>query len=188
VARSDIKYLSISTDAVALALSNKLRTPRYEARVTRHCPEDFLVLFDYPPQRDMAVRTAMVRVRGVDFDVLPWTESDHGKDCTWWFRVRVAIENLPVHAWNAQVAGTVLGDDCIFDQIETVTPRQESTDIFFCWVWMADPDYLHRTKRVTIFPPVSGQSPEGGAPPAEQRGGAASEGHKLRPHCAPGPY
>jgi hypothetical protein len=104
----------------------------------------------------------MVRVRGVDFDVLPWTESDHGKDCTWWFRVRVAIENLPVHAWNAQVAGTVLGDDCIFDQIETVTPRQESTDIFFCWVWMADPDYLHRTKRVTIFPPVSGQSPEGG--------------------------
>jgi hypothetical protein len=32
--------------------------------------------------------------------------------------VRVAIENLSVHAWNAQIARGVLGDDCLFDKIE----------------------------------------------------------------------
>lgn len=74
----------------------------------------------------------MLRVRGIDFDVLPWTEAQHGNDCTWWYRVRVAIENLPVHAWNPQVASSVLGDECLFDKIDLTTFRQEATDIFFC--------------------------------------------------------
>lgn len=159
VARSDIKYLGISSDEVALALGRRIRIPRYEATVTRHRPEDFLVLFDHPPQRDMAIIAATVRVRGVDFDVLPWTEYRNGRDITWWYHVQVAIENLPIHVWNPQMARTVLGDDCLFDRIETNTVRKESTDIFFCWVWMWNPDFLHRTKRMTIFPPGAGLTP-----------------------------
>jgi hypothetical protein len=49
VARTEIKYMGLTTGEVSLALNSHLRTPRYEARVTRHNPEDFLVLFDYPP-------------------------------------------------------------------------------------------------------------------------------------------
>jgi hypothetical protein len=133
-ARSDIKYLGITTGEIQLAFSSKTRIPRYEARVTRHQPEDFLVLFDYPPQRDLAIRAGGLQVRGIDFDIMPWTEYHHGRDTTWWYHVRVAIENLPSHAWNPQVAQQVLGDDCLFDRIETTTFRQESTNIFFCWV------------------------------------------------------
>jgi hypothetical protein len=162
VARSDIKYMSFTTGEVSLALSSRLRTPRYEARVTRHRPEDFLVLFDFPPQRELALRAGLVRVRGVDFDVLPWTENDHGRESTWWYRVRVSIENLPIHAWNAQVARQILGDDCLFDRLDSATFRQEATDIFFCWAWMWNPDFLHRTKRMTIFPPGAGQAPDQG--------------------------
>lgn len=55
VARADIRYLNITTGEVALAFSGKIRIPRYEAKVTHHRLEHFLVLFDYPPQRDMAV-------------------------------------------------------------------------------------------------------------------------------------
>jgi hypothetical protein len=139
VARTDIKYHSITTAEISMAFSARLRTPHHEARVTRHRPENFLVLFDYPPQRDMAVQAGMLRVRGIDFDILPWTEAQHSSEATWWYRVRVAIENLPVHAWNAQVSRTVLGDDCHFDKIENATFRQEATDIFFCWVWMWNP-------------------------------------------------
>ena len=117
---------------MALAFSVRIRIPRYEARVTRHRPENFLVLFDYPPQRDMAIQAGMLRVRGVDFDVLPWTEAQHGNGSTWWYRVWVAIENLPIHAWNSQVARSVLGDDCLIDKIENATFRQEATNIFFC--------------------------------------------------------
>jgi hypothetical protein len=82
VARSDIKYMSFTTGEVSLALSSRLRTPRYEAQVTRHRPEDFLVLFDFPPQREMVLRAGLVRVHGVDFDVLPWMENDHGREST----------------------------------------------------------------------------------------------------------
>lgn len=87
VARSDIKYLGITTGEVQLAISSKLHMQRYKARVTRHQPEDFLVIFDCPPQWDLAIRASMVRVRGIDFDVLPWTEYDHGRDSTWWYHV-----------------------------------------------------------------------------------------------------
>jgi hypothetical protein len=118
VAQADIKYLNITTEEVALAFSSRIRIQRYEARVTRHRPEHFMVLFDYPPQRDMAVQAGTVRVRGIDFDILPWTETQHSRDNTWWYRLRVAIENLSVHAWNAQIARGVLGDDCLFDKIE----------------------------------------------------------------------
>jgi hypothetical protein len=79
----------------------------------------------------MAIAAGTVRVRGVDFDILPWTEAEHGRESTWWYHVHVAIENLQIHAWNAQVARQILGDDCLFDRIETATFRQESTDIFF---------------------------------------------------------
>jgi hypothetical protein len=159
VAQADIKYLNITTEEVALAFSSRIRIQRYEARVTRHRPEHFMVLFDYPPQRDMAVQAGTVRVRGIDFDILPWTETQHSRDNTWWYRVRVAIENLSVHAWNAQIARGVLGDDCLFDKIEYATFRQEATDIFFCWAWTWNPDFLHRIKLMTIFPPGAGQSP-----------------------------
>jgi hypothetical protein len=132
VARSDIRYLGFTTGEVSLALSSRLRIPRYEVRVTRHHPKDFLVLFDFPPQRDMVVRAGVVRVRRVDFDILPWMEFERGWESTWWYHVRVAIENLLIHAWNAQMARQVLGDDCLFDRIETAMFRQEDTDMFFC--------------------------------------------------------
>jgi hypothetical protein len=60
VAQADIKYLNITTEEVALAFSSRIRIQRYEARVTRHRPEHFMVLFDYPPQRDMAVQAGTI--------------------------------------------------------------------------------------------------------------------------------
>ena len=131
--RADIKYLNISMGEVALAFSSRIHIPSYEARVTRHRPEHFMALFDYPPQRDMAVQAGILRVRGIHFDILPWTETQHGRDITWWYRVRVTIEYA--------------------------TFRQDATDIFFCWAWMWNPDFLHRTKRLTIFPTGQGSPP-----------------------------
>lgn len=49
VARTDIKYHNITTEEVAVAFGSRIRIPRYEARVTRHRLEHFMVLFDYPP-------------------------------------------------------------------------------------------------------------------------------------------
>lgn len=54
----------------------------------------------------------------------------------------------------------MLGEDCLFDRIENATFRQEATDIFLCWYWMWNPDFLHRRKSVTIFPPGAGQVPD----------------------------
>jgi len=126
--RADIKYLNISMGEVALAFSSRIYIPSYEARVTRHRPEHVMVLFDYPPQRDMAVQAGILRVRGIHFDILPWTETQHGRDITRWYRVWVATENLLIHAWNPQVARCVLGDDCLFST-RSSTPHSGRTPL-----------------------------------------------------------
>lgn len=48
----------------------------------------------------MAIQAATLRVYGIDFDISPWTETRNRGDVTWWYHVQVAIENLPMHAWN----------------------------------------------------------------------------------------
>lgn len=57
----------------------------------------------------------------------------------------------------------MLGDDCLFDKIENATFRKEATGIFFYLVWMWNPNFLHRSKRMTIFLLGAGQSLELGA-------------------------
>lgn len=101
VARTDVRFIHITSDEVVQAFHARIRVPRYEMRVSHHRPENFLVLFDYAPQWDMAIQVGVLRVCGIDFNILPWTETQHAREITWWYRVRVAIENLPMHAWNA---------------------------------------------------------------------------------------
>jgi hypothetical protein len=109
-----------------------IRMPPHEMRTTRHRPEDFLILFDLPHQRTLALWIGAMRVKGIHFNVMPWVEQGHGGVVTWWYHVRMAIENLPGHAWNLDVLKVVLGEACHVDKIDRVTYRQQASDILYC--------------------------------------------------------
>jgi hypothetical protein len=111
------------------------------------------------------------------FNIIPWIEHAHGRDITWWYHVRMAIENLPVHAWNLEVLKEALGEFCLFDKIDRATYRQQASDTLYCWAWMWIPDFLPRAKRVTIFDHGAGQAPLAA-------GGVSSPGMCLRPRGA----
>jgi hypothetical protein len=55
-----------------------VRMPPHEMRTTRHQPEDFMIVFEQPHQRTLALRVGAVRVKGVTFNVIPWYEHIHG--------------------------------------------------------------------------------------------------------------
>jgi hypothetical protein len=74
-------------------------------------------------------------------------------------------EGLPVHAWSAEGIRQALGDVCVFDHMEGETFRQEDTRVLAFYAWMADPDWLPRSKTVTIFAERAGRSSAGDGPP-----------------------
>lgn len=123
VARNCPQHVDISIGDVSRVVASCVRMPPHEMHTTRHRPEDFMIVFDLPHQRTLALRVGMVRVKGVNFTIIPWTEHAHGRDITWWYHVRIAIENLPSHAWSLEVLKEMLGEVCLFDMIDRVTYR-----------------------------------------------------------------
>jgi hypothetical protein len=159
VARDRPQNIDITIGDVTRVVAGCIRMPPHEMCTTRHRLEDFLIMFDQPHQRTLALRVGAVRVKGVFFNIIPWIEHAHGRDITWWYHVRMAIENLPVHAWNLEVLKEALGEFCLFDKIDRATYRQQASDTLYCWAWMWIPDFLPRAKRVTIFDHGAGQAP-----------------------------
>lgn len=110
----------ISISDVSRVIASCLRMPPHEMRTTHHRPEDFLILFDHPHQRTLALWIGVVRVKGVHFNIIPWTEHAHAWDITWWYHIRMAIENLPTHARNLGALKEMLGEVCLFDKMEKI--------------------------------------------------------------------
>jgi hypothetical protein len=115
-------------------------------------------------------------------------EHAHGGDVTWWYHVRIAIENLPSHAWNMEVLKEMPGEVCLLDKIDWMTYRQQASDILYCWAWMWFPDLLPRAKTITFFDNGSGQAPPSVAGRLRPQGGGPSTARQEpQPHHPPRP-
>jgi hypothetical protein len=131
VVRDRPLQIDIDIGDVTRVVAGCVHMPPHEMRTTRHHPEDFLIIFDEPHQA-LALRVGAVRVKGVLFNIMPWYEHGHGREVTWWYHVRMAIENLLNHAWSLDVLKELLGEVCLFDKINRATFRQQDTDILYC--------------------------------------------------------
>lgn len=132
VARDRPLHDDIGIGDISRVVAGCVRMPPHEMQTTRHRPEDFMIVFEQPHQRTLALRVGAVRCKGVTFNVVPWYEHIHGGDVSWWYHVRMAIENLPSHAWNLGALKQVLGEACLIDKIDWVTFSQQSSDIIYC--------------------------------------------------------
>ncbi|KAF8700339.1 hypothetical protein HU200_034271 [Digitaria exilis] len=142
---------------VAYGLSQQLRIPRYNIKVSRHRPEDFLAVFDFAPQCDRAVAAGQIVVGGTALTIEPWRPTSHGTPRTWWFSTKVSIESMPLELWSVKGASKVLGDSCIVDRLDSRTFNKEVTHTFSCWVWMSNPDHLPRSHGCLVFPKDAGR-------------------------------
>jgi hypothetical protein len=126
--------------------------------VSPHKPEDFLVWFDYPEQRDVALRVSSIRIGAATFAVHPWCLDTSSRSASWFFQVKIYIEGIR----------QVLGDICVFNRMEAESYRQDNAEAFCFFAWMANPDLLPRQKTVTFLSEWAGRSSSSyGPPPAE---------------------
>ncbi|KAF8755806.1 hypothetical protein HU200_011278 [Digitaria exilis] len=147
-----------SVTEVVYGLSQQLRLPRYNIKVSRHRPEDFLADFDFAPQCDRAVAAGQIVIGSTTLSIVPWRPTSNGPPRTWWFNAKVSIESMPLELWSVKGASKVLGYDCIVDRLDSRTYNKEVTHTFSCWVWMSNPDHLPRSRACLLFPKGAGRA------------------------------
>jgi hypothetical protein len=89
----------ISPDAAARALERELGIPWTTVVVTKNLPEDFLIRFDFPNHRRIAMEAGSLPCRGATLSLKPWSPTARGVQRSWRFYCRLAIEGLPQQSW-----------------------------------------------------------------------------------------
>lgn len=102
-----------STLEVANALSHQLHVPRINFHVTRHKSDAFITAFNLAPERDRAFYKGFVEIEGATLPIRPWRMARGTTETTWWFHVKVTVENVPLEAWNEDGVKLILAT-CAF--------------------------------------------------------------------------
>ncbi|XP_039772050.1 uncharacterized protein LOC120640263 [Panicum virgatum] len=126
---------------------------RGSIHVTKHFPEQYLVLFSNHHDRQRVLDRTTINNRGRCFSFAPWSEQRHGSVVRWEFRVRLRIEGSPVHAWNEGVAALVIGSQCAIHYVEGKTRRRERTRTYGLWAWCVNPSNIAKEGWHTVTDP-----------------------------------
>ncbi|CAN6276845.1 unnamed protein product [Urochloa humidicola] len=135
------------------ALEEQLHISRYEVRVVKHFPEQYLVFFTDSRAYHRAIDHRGVRNQGRTFNFEPWTERRNAVEKHLEFRVRLRIEGLPPHAWSEEIAGKVIGQNCAIHYVEGPARRQDRTRSYDLWAWSANPSKIPKKVLLTITDP-----------------------------------
>ncbi|KAI4984010.1 hypothetical protein ZWY2020_040863 [Hordeum vulgare] len=125
-------FSGISVDLVARAVERELQFPASDFVVAPFFPEDFLLTMFQPAQRDMALERRSISVAGVMFKLRPWLPPA-GTSRIWRYYCRVAIEKLPLTAWDWDSIKEVLGKDCELDLIERQSTTNQAKLLVVCF-------------------------------------------------------
>ncbi|KAI5014618.1 hypothetical protein ZWY2020_056008 [Hordeum vulgare] len=142
--------VDFATSLVAKALEQALDIPWESIQVASAHPEDYLIRFAEPYQRDLALERGYVRVGGVRLQLEQWDPAPAGTIRHLRFYCRLAISGIKFHAWRLDVVKKLLGSSCIVDRMERQTERLQNVVAFFVWVWTENPHYIPRVADLTI--------------------------------------
>ncbi|KAM0879985.1 hypothetical protein ACQ4PT_033863 [Festuca glaucescens] len=119
--------LNISTKSIAKALQDELNFDWEDIHVSASYPDDFLVRFSHAWQRDTALELGSVPLRRGTMALTTWSPTARGWPQTWRFYCRVALENLPLNAWQDEdTVKAILGGGCELDRIEQRSVLQDN--------------------------------------------------------------
>ncbi|XP_044961213.1 uncharacterized protein LOC123412323 [Hordeum vulgare subsp. vulgare] len=143
--------VDFATSLVAKALEQALDIPWESIQVASAHPEDYLIRFAEPYQRDLALERGYVRVGGVRLQLEQWDPAPAGTIRHLRFYCRLAISGIKFHAWRLDVVKKLLGGSYIVDRMERQTERLQNVAAFFVWVWTENPDSIPRAVDLTII-------------------------------------
>lgn len=124
--------------------------PRHNIRVSRLQLGHFLVDFKMSLEHDHALRKSFIEIGGSVLPLWPWRSASGTVRCTWWYHVKVIMEDVPLEASNEDGLKSIMGDVYILDTLDSRTTdnEHESSEFLSYWVWMED---LPRLVGYSIF-------------------------------------
>lgn len=119
-------------------------------------PADFLCVFDSSAARDSVLAAGQVTGTGFSLRFGLWNRQLQERLRTLRFRVRLEMEGISAHAWDAGSAATMLGPVCWVERVGTDTALREDLGRFTVYAWTDDPSKIARemTRGIPEPPPA----------------------------------
>jgi hypothetical protein len=86
---------NVDTEQVKRAFCSRLGVREVDVKVTRHKPEDFLVVFEHPHHRDAVLGLRRLPAGNGNIRILPWRILPYGDHCDLRHHVRICLEGIP---------------------------------------------------------------------------------------------
>ncbi|KAG0541416.1 hypothetical protein BDA96_02G014900 [Sorghum bicolor] len=154
----------VSPEEVKRMLCTKLGVLDRDIKVTRHRPEDFLIVFEHQHHRDAALDMRRPQVGSIGIRFLPWRILPYSDRIELRHHVRLCLEGIPAHAWNESIAKRTIARACDIDYMEGRSIRRDDTRALCLWAWTHDPSDIPKVTWLTLTG-GSAVVHEGAAPP-----------------------
>ncbi|EES07927.1 hypothetical protein SORBI_3005G024500 [Sorghum bicolor] len=154
----------VSPEEVKRMLCTKLGVLDRDIKVTRHRPEDFLIVFEHQHHRDAALDMRRPQVGSIGIRFLPWRILPYSDRIELRHHVRLCLEGIPAHAWNESIAKRTIARACDIDYMEGRSIRRDDTRALYLWAWTHDPSDIPKVTWLTLTG-GSAVVHEGAAPP-----------------------
>jgi hypothetical protein len=159
----------VRPEAIMRAFCTKLGVLEKDIKVSRHRPEDFLIIFEHQHHRDAAERLGRLPVGHVNIRILPWRILPYSDLTDLRYHVRICLEGIPVHAWNESIAKRAIARACDIDYVDPRTRCREDTRAFCLWAWTYNPSDIPKVTWLTLTGSMVTVH-EGTTPPRGRRG------------------
>ncbi|KAM0900245.1 hypothetical protein ACQ4PT_020758 [Festuca glaucescens] len=165
----------VSPGAAARALERKLGTPWASIVVTKHSLEDFLIRFDFPNHRRIAMEAGSLLCHGAMLSLKPWSPTARDIQRPRRFYCHLAIEGLPQQSWSVDSAQQVVVGKVIIDRLEQQSVDRTNTSTCFAWGWAWNPDAIPTSNTFSVIDmfelPEARAALADGVPPVPERMG-----------------
>ncbi|VAH74691.1 unnamed protein product [Triticum turgidum subsp. durum] len=128
---------AMSPEFVLEAIQDKVGVLPERMSIHRHRPEDFLVVFARADDRNRVSAMPVMEHRGVRLYFRQWIRQAQATHAAMQFKVKIVMEGIPPHAWEREVAETLLGSACLVDTIDPETSSRSDLSAFRLTAWAA---------------------------------------------------
>ncbi|CAN6328776.1 unnamed protein product [Urochloa humidicola] len=125
--------------AIEELLLEKLQFQRGDVFITVHHPEPYLIRFEQSEHCAEARDRGRFTGHGIDICLRPWRSLTHAMGMRIFFRVRLCLDGIPVHAWTPDIVERIVCNKCSLQCINTDLVQPRDTRHFDLWAWTADP-------------------------------------------------